>query len=214
MSDLSTARRTRLITAFDTLLYVDVASGELRHGPVESRRANVVFVADPGTAGRYRQGWLMQDADGSPEPLVCLKDRCHLASLSGGASGSALPTVLELIPLERGLIAFKTGDFFLSANPDGRISLSGPVCSTWELFLASEAWCTDASGTGDEWISNIAGAKFDKKRIESYIVYPLIRARVNTKPKALKVLIYGYTKWSHGELSLNLGDDRGQAAAA
>ena len=70
--------------------------------------------------------------------------------------------------------------------------------------MASEAWCTDAPGTSNDWIGDTAEAKFDKKRIESYIVHPLIRARANTKPKALKVLIYGYTKWSHGRVYYDL----------
>ena len=203
MNDLSTAPRARLITALGTVLYFDVASGELRHGPIESSPANAVFAADSSSAGPRYRGWLMHDADGSCELLVCHADRCHATSQSG-ANGSALPTVLELIQLERGLIAFKAGDFFLSAIPDGRISLSAPVCSTWELFLASEDWCTDSPATGDEWIRNIAGVKFDKKRIESYIVHPLIRVRANTKPKAKKLLIYGYTKWSHGRVYYDL----------
>ena len=77
MSDLSTAPRARLITAFGTVLYVDVASGELRHGPIESSPANALFVADPSSAGPRRRGWLMHDAEGSREPLVCYADRCH-----------------------------------------------------------------------------------------------------------------------------------------
>ena len=51
MSDLSTSPRARLITAFGTVLYVDGASGELWHGPIESSPANAVFVADPSSAG-------------------------------------------------------------------------------------------------------------------------------------------------------------------
>src|SRR5216683_1612529 len=47
MMDNSGAPRARLITAFGTVLYVDVVSGHLRHGPVESSPANAVFVADP-----------------------------------------------------------------------------------------------------------------------------------------------------------------------
>ena len=204
MSDLSTAPSARLITAFGTVLYVDVASGELRHGPIETSPTNAIFVNDPSSAESPHRGWLMYDRDGSRQLLVCHADRCHAASRLEGASGSTSPTVLELIPLERGLIAFKAGDVFLSANPDGRIRLSAPVCSTWELFLASKDWCADVPATGDEWIGNTAGAKFDKKRIESYIIHPLIRARANTKSKARKVLIYGYTKWSHGRVHYDL----------
>lgn len=195
----------RLFTAFGTALYVDADSGELRHGPIERSPANAVFVADPSSAEPHRRGWLMCDrGGGSREPLICFKDRCLLGSRSDGANESASPTVLKLIQLERGLIAFKVGDFFLSAIPDGRINLTAPVCSTWELFLASEAWCTNAPGTGGDWIGNTAGAKFDKKRIESHIVDPLIRARANTKANARKVLIFGYTKWSHGRAYYDL----------
>ena len=39
-------------------------------------------------------------------------------------------------------------------------------------------------------------------RVISFI--QLIRARANTKPKARKVLIYGYTKWSHGRVYYDL----------
>lgn len=194
----------RLFTAFGTALYVDAASGELRHGPIERSPANAVFVADPGLAEPYCRGWLMHDADLSRKPLVCRADRCHVASRSEDASGSTSPTVLELIPLERGLIAFRAGDFFLSAIPDGRIGLSASVCGTSELFLASEASYADAPDTSDEWEGDTAGAKFDKKKIESYIVDPLTRARANAKPKARKILIYGYTKWSHGRVYYDL----------
>ncbi len=62
MSDLSAAPRTRLLTAFGTVLYVDVPSGELRHGPVESSPANALFVADPSPARLRRRGWLMHHA--------------------------------------------------------------------------------------------------------------------------------------------------------
>ena len=135
MSDLSTAPRARLFTAFGTVLYVDAASGELRHGPVESSPANALFLADPSSTELRRQGWLMHDADGLHELLVCHADRCYAASRSEGASGSSSPTVLELIPLERGLIAFKADQFFLSAIPDGRIRLSAPVSA-----LGNSSW--------------------------------------------------------------------------
>jgi Glycosyl transferases group 1 len=201
MSDQFTVPHARLFTAFGTVVYVDVASGELRHGPIEASPANAIFAADTGSAGSCRRGWLMYDTDGAREMLVCLKDRCHLASRSEGTGGLASPTILELVPLERGLIAFKVGELFLSAIPDGRICVSASVCSTWELFLASEDWCTDAPANYTE---NIARDKFDHKQIKSYIVHPLTRVAANRKPKARKVLIYGYTKWSHGRVYYDL----------
>jgi hypothetical protein len=204
MSDLSIAPRARLFTLFGTVLYVHVASGEIRHGAIDTSPANAMFAADPSSAGPHRRGWLMYDAGSSRELIVCLADCCHSVSRSEGGGGSASPTVLDLIPLERGLIAFKAGDFFLSAPPDGRIRLSGPECSTSELFLASEAWCTDVPATADERLWDTAGAKFDKKRIESCIVHPRIRVKAKAKPKAKTVLIYGYTKWSHGRVYYDL----------
>jgi glycosyltransferase involved in cell wall biosynthesis len=203
MIDLATTPPARLFTAFGTVLYVDVVSGELRHGTIESSPANAVFAANPNSAGPQRHGYLMHDEGGLREPLVCLADRCLPMSRSESASDSASPTLLELIPLERGLIAFCSEEFFLSSFPGGQVKLSAPACSTWELFLASEAWCSDAAAI-EEPVTNSARSKFDKEKIEGYIIHPLIRARANTKSKAQKVLIYGYTKWSHGRVYYDL----------
>lgn len=63
MSDLSMAPRARLFTAFGTALYIDVASGELRHGPIETSPANAVFVVDLSSARPHRRGWLMYDTN-------------------------------------------------------------------------------------------------------------------------------------------------------
>jgi hypothetical protein len=110
--------------------------------------------------------------------------------------------LLELVPLERGLIAFAAEDLFLMADPSGRVALAAQVCSTWECFLASEDWCTD--GAGDEQLPAIANANFNKRRIQTYLVHPLIRKRANANSKATKVLIYGYPQWSHGRVYYDL----------
>jgi glycosyltransferase involved in cell wall biosynthesis len=204
MTDLSAAPGTRLLTAFGTMLYVDAVTGELRHGPVESSPANALFVADPSPARLCRRGWLMYDGDDSREPIVCLADRSYSVSRAASANGSVRPTALELIPLERGLIAFKGGNLFLSAIPDGCINLSAQACSTWELFLASEHWCTDALAMDEKTEDIVKEASIDKKRIESYVVHPLMRAKANSRSEAAKVLIYGYTQWSHGRVYYDL----------
>jgi predicted O-methyltransferase YrrM/glycosyltransferase involved in cell wall biosynthesis len=204
MTDLSTAPHTRLLTAFGTVLYVDFASGELRHGPIESSPANALFVADQNSSEADRLGWLMHDQGESKDPIVCGGERCQSVSNVEKDRQPAAATLLELIPLERGLIAFRSAGLFLCSYPDGRIALATPVCSIWECFLAFEDWCTDAAVPDNAGIWRTTGATFDRRRIESYIVHPLIRARANRKPQARKLLIYGYTKWSHGRVYYDL----------
>jgi glycosyltransferase involved in cell wall biosynthesis len=201
MNDLSSAPRARLITAFGTVLYVDTASGELRHGAAETSPANAYFVVDQSAAGPYRQGFFVQDSGDSRELIACGPNSSRCIARADGHSG---PTALELIPLERGLVAFTAGRRFLSAIPDGRVILAPPWCSTWELFLASEDWGSDVPAVDNAQIPHAFQASFNKKGIASYIVHPMSRVRANTKPKAKKVLIYGYTKWSHGRVYYDL----------
>jgi glycosyltransferase involved in cell wall biosynthesis len=202
MTDLSHAPRARLFAVFGTVLYVDAASGHLRHGPVETSPANAVFVAEPGWGQPQRMGRLVQEKADSLEPIVCLPDHCQTASSMENGGNSAAGTLLELVPLERGLIAFTANGLFLMADRDGMVSLSRPICSTWECYLASEHWCTD--GADNEQPLATVNAKFDTKRIRSYLVHPLIRKRVNAKSTATKVLIYGYPQWSHGRVYYDL----------
>ena len=202
MSELSSAPRARLITAFGTLVYVDAASGELRHGEAESSPTNAFFVADPSATGAYRHGLLVYDTGVSCDPIVCQADGSCCVSRVNGHGGRLSATLFELIPLERGLIAFNARALFLSATPDGRVKLLAPWCSTWELFLASEDWCSDVLVAGDVQVPN--EGSFNWKGIASYLVHPMLRVRANTKPKAKKILIYGYTKWSHGRVYYDL----------
>jgi len=202
MTDNSGAPRARLFTVFGTVLYIDVASGHLRHGPVESSPTNAVFMPDPGWRQPHRTGRLMQDKGDSLESIVCLPDHCQTVSSMESGRDSAVGTPLEMVPLERGLIAFAAEGLFLTADPSGAVSFSTPICSTWECFLASEDWCTD--GAANEELPPIASAKFDTKRIQTYLVHPTIRKRANAKSRATKVLIYGYPQWSHGRIYYDL----------
>jgi hypothetical protein len=60
-------RLQRIFTTWGTVLYVDVTSGELRHGNVDDRPANTIFVPEgsggrimycPGRVGPLRPGSL------------------------------------------------------------------------------------------------------------------------------------------------------------
>jgi hypothetical protein len=161
-------------------------------------------MADPNSAGSLRRGWLMHDVGDSREPIACLADRCKSAASLGENEPALCPTLLELIPLERGLIALRAEGQFLSADPSGRLSLPTKVCSTWECFLASEAWCTDIPAVGVMQRTEAARTAFDQKRIRSYVVHPLIRKRASANTRATKVLIYGYPQWSHGRVYYDL----------
>src|ERR1700730_18646028 len=115
MTELSGAPRTLLFTVFGTVLYIDVASGHLRHGPVESSPVNAVFVAEPGWGQTHRKGRLMQDKGASLEPIVCLPDHCQTVSSMESGRDSAVGTPLELVPVERGLPTPLAQDLFLPA---------------------------------------------------------------------------------------------------
>jgi len=201
MTDQS-LRPARLITTFGTALYVDAATGELRHGPVETCPMNTVLIGDPNVGGRLR-GRLIFDPGHAQEAIVCGPEGCRTASRAKAEVASAAPTLFEVIPLERGLFGLSADGAFLSAIPDGHVSLSARVCSTWELFLASEAWCAQPAVAGSvrSWDGD---PTFDRQRIKKYIVHPLIRAKTNQNTIAPKVLIFGYTNWSHGRVYYDL----------
>ncbi|MGX7874084.1 hypothetical protein ACVDG5_016210 [Mesorhizobium sp. ORM6] len=194
----------RLFTVFGTVMYVDAFTGELRHGPVESSPANAFFESAKNSAGTNRQGQLTHAINGSHEPIACYPDTRLFVLRSQRENQAVDPTTFELIPLERGLLTLKSGSLFLSATPDGQMGLSTSVCSTWELFLASENWCTENPGVelGNAW--RFSGPAFDRRGIESYIVHPSIRMNTKREPRARKILIYGYTKWSHGRVYYDL----------
>ena len=128
MSDLSTAPPERLVTVFGTVLYVDAASGELRHGPIEGSPSNAVFV------GEGSSGCIMHDIAGSLQPIACRTDGCWVASQGGSAGPSAKQTELEIVPTYPGKFGLKAEGAFLCPESDGRVTLSRSECRAWEMF--------------------------------------------------------------------------------
>ncbi|MER9197303.1 glycosyltransferase [Mesorhizobium australicum] len=201
----------RLFTAFGTVLFVDPFTGELRHGAIEDSPVNVFLDADWAPTDGYRRSQLIFAADGLQQSIHCFAAMCHTSPTSPSKDRPDTGTTLELIPLERGLLALRSGGHFLSAIPDGRMMHQASVCSIWELFIASENWCTDTPGVAinDAWRRDNA---FNKSHVVSYIVHPLTRMKSNRQPVARKILIYGYPKWSHGRVYYDLSrhlHDRG-----
>ena len=200
MSCLPAVRPARLFTTFGTVLYVDSVSGELRHGAIESSPANAVLAPHAPPVLLRPSGYLMYEWEGLRKPIAMSAGSfCVFKSVEGNDS-SNVAAELEIIPLERGLMGLKFEGLFLTAQPDGRIDGSRPWCSTWESFLASEDWCAANSANADERVESA----IDKKRIARFIVDPRLRAKVNAKSSATKVLIYGYPQWSHGRVYYDL----------
>ncbi|RAZ89360.1 hypothetical protein DPM33_17385 [Mesorhizobium hawassense] len=201
----------RLFTAFGTVLFVDPSTGELRHGGIEDSPVNAFLEAENASTDGYRRGQLIYAADGLRQTVHCSDAVCHALLASQGKAPSDAPTTLELIPLERGLLGLRAGGNFLSAIPDGRVMHRASVCSTWELFIASENWCTDSPGIA----LNGAWRRYkdiNKGHVASHIVHPVTRMKSTRQPPARKILIYGYPKWSHGRVYYDLSrhlHDRG-----
>jgi hypothetical protein len=144
----SDAPRARLFTTFGTVLCVEAGSGELRHGVIDGSPANSVFVADQSLFEGTRTGWLMHVAGDGLRPISCSADGCWSPG-NGADSGAAFaPTEFQVVPLERGLVGLQSGGRYLCAEPDGRVALSRAVCSLWECFLPSEAWCSEPPTAG------------------------------------------------------------------
>jgi glycosyltransferase involved in cell wall biosynthesis len=205
MSDPSGRRETRLFTTLGTAVFVDATTGELHHGSLDESPANAVFVTEPGTV---RSGRIMQHSDGAYRPILCGPEGCRVLG-DAPASESLAGTRLEIVPLERGLIAVKSDDLFLCAEPGGRLSLSRTLCSLWECFLAAEDWCTRGQAPGDA--PGREAIATDRRAIADYIVDPAFRMKTR-KTEAKKFLVFGYTQWSHGRAYYDLAKllhDRG-----
>jgi hypothetical protein len=164
--------RTPLLTTFGTVLYVEVASGQLRHGAIDSSPVNAVFAADRYLFEGSRTGWLTHDGGDALRPIGCSADGCWAASEAEISCASIAPTALELLPIERGLVGLRSGGLYLCAEPDGRITLSRTVCSRWECFLAVEDWCTAPSETSAKQGRHLAGGRVDWPGIRSIIISP------------------------------------------
>lgn len=124
----ATAAPTRLFTVFGTVLYVDAATGELRHGAVETSPGNAGLLDDDG-AGRLAHG-----TDDAIEPIVCTGDgswsKASRPELAGAAS-------FAIEQRETGSVGLAAGGRYLSARDDGAIVHSTGECGARERFRAA-----------------------------------------------------------------------------
>jgi glycosyltransferase involved in cell wall biosynthesis len=123
----------RLFTVHRSVLYVDIWTGELRHGPHLASPANVRLVSN----GEHSE-IVHTPATGGHVPIVCGADGCRTIDAVGDPNAVREPTVLQQVALSDGWIGLTAGDVFLSAMPGGRLKLASPACRAWESFLPSD----------------------------------------------------------------------------
>ncbi|HLQ90069.1 MAG TPA: glycosyltransferase [Xanthobacteraceae bacterium] len=128
----SEASAPRIFTKHQTWLYVDPATGELRHGPDGGHHFNVTFVKH-GTRGQ-----IVHEHGNVQKPIVAQPDRCFVVDRQTAPAGSLTPAVFEVVELDRGWVGLKADGVFLCAEPDGRLTLSRKACGAWENFRIAD----------------------------------------------------------------------------
>jgi hypothetical protein len=123
---------THLFTAHGTVLYVDPASGELRHQTPNGGAANAGLLSDGA------HGQIVCEIAGFIQPIVCLTDSCRTVASAKSDGGAPTPTIFEIVRLDEEVVALKSAGVFLCAEGDGRVTLSRTMCSDWEEFHLGE----------------------------------------------------------------------------
>jgi hypothetical protein len=184
MSDIPDSHAARLFTSFSTAVYVDADTGQLQHRPFDPDSNSSAWLVPEPSSGPLRRARLTAQEPRAIRRRLDREEDC--------------PTNFDVVPLERGLFGLAAEGLFLCAEPGGRVGLSRPTCSTWEVFLASEPWCAagPSRARGDQDI--------DRKAIQRIIVDPRLRTLSGLAPPAEKILIFGYPGWSHGRVYYDL----------
>lgn len=135
MNPPAQGRRTRLWTVFGTLVYVDAASGALRHGAAEHSPRNLALAGDGDALASTPGVCLVHEAAEGPRPIVSTSG----GLCASGDPGSSGPTRFEVVPLDNGGVGLFAGGFYLCAAIGGEVTHSRPQCGPWEHFRAAIA---------------------------------------------------------------------------
>ena len=191
---------TRLYTPNGRQLYIDLASGHVRHGDKGATDPEVFFLGAPAQSDDRSQGWLVYVDKGALQPITRLEDGVCGASFQQETGSWVAPTLLQAVPLERGLAAFRGEGLFLCADGNGSVTLSRSVCSAWEVFLPEFNLFADFDGAKrlhfDQQIERAAIAKV--------LIDPSVRARVWGASEKKKIVFFGPTQWSNGRVYCDL----------
>jgi FkbM family methyltransferase len=149
----------RLFTSHGTVMFVDRATGELRHGLLEHSPPNVLLVCEEEWA-RLR---LIDVA--SQHDIACLsKYSAVVGSEKARDNGTITGSSFSCVPTSGKEFGLTQNGLFLSAEPDGRIALRAPHLKAWEMFHTR----TDASELSGTIVSY---------RIEGLIIHFFITNR-------------------------------------
>jgi hypothetical protein len=119
---------TPITTHMGTRLYVDVVSGELRHGYRSAVPDNVRLVAQRGVAQLIR--WTGERA----VPIQFVEKAPYVGVARGGE-----PTELQLQEKRIGAFSLRRGENYLTAENDGRVNLTSIECRDREIFRGQPA---------------------------------------------------------------------------
>jgi hypothetical protein len=119
----------QLQTYQGSIVFLDIDSGELRHGQAESSPNNVFFVLREGVGHLLAHA---PDAGGLREIHVVPGLAPTPVQFPDRASGTA--QAWSLVPAEGGAVGLCSDSLFLCAGRNGIVTLSRKKCDLWERF--------------------------------------------------------------------------------
>ncbi len=123
----------RIFTSHGTIMFVDTASGELRHGLLERSPSNVIFVPE-GEQARIK----FCGVD-SPQDIAFLPEYSAVVGSEKAATHTKSSVFFLVTTIGKEFALTERGKF-LCAEPDGRITLSRSECKLWERFYTDQQY--------------------------------------------------------------------------
>jgi predicted O-methyltransferase YrrM len=126
---------TRLFTSHGTVVFVDTVSGGLRHGPLAGSPSNVVLVREGERARlRFIGADQQHDIACTPDYSAVVGSKNLSRNLRNNKGAMNTGSVFAYVQKSGEEFGLTERGQFLSADVDGRITLSRPVCKAWERF--------------------------------------------------------------------------------
>jgi hypothetical protein len=122
----------RVKTHSGSVVFADINSGTLRHGPLESSPENVVLGANDGIAYLF---YILPDGDRCTIGILPTHDASKREAYATGFMTRCRSfNVVSTEAGKRTVLGLRCCNLFLCAEGDGRITLSRNVLGPWEVF--------------------------------------------------------------------------------